>query len=158
MTASPNRSRANPPGRRGGKVLSTLHTRTSTGQPLGLVRAPQRYRAKRQRDNIYSITTPDIRRLARRGGVKRISFGVYHEARLALRGFLSDVSCCTVELTEGLEGLYSLCRVGKEEDCNCLRRYVCLEKERETGLGFRRCLETVLEKEGSELIKLKAKV
>lgn len=87
---SPTRARANPPSRRGGKVISTAHTRTSIGQPLGLARVPQRHRFK-QKDTILGITTPEIRRLARRGGVKRIGFGVYHEARVSLRRFLSEV-------------------------------------------------------------------
>lgn len=45
--------------------------------------------AKRHRkvvtDNIYGITKPDIRRLARRGGVKRISAMIYGDARQALK-------------------------------------------------------------------------
>lgn len=37
------------------------------------------------------ITKSDIRRLARRGGVKRISGSVYDTTREALRGFLREV-------------------------------------------------------------------
>ena len=37
------------------------------------------------------ITKPSIRRLARRGGVKRISGSVYHETRQILRTFLSHL-------------------------------------------------------------------
>ncbi|KAI1179433.1 putative histone H4 [Nemania sp. FL0916] len=37
------------------------------------------------RDNILGITKPAIRRLARRGGVKRISGAIYDEVRTALR-------------------------------------------------------------------------
>ena len=40
------------------------------------------------RDNIRGITKPAIRRLARRGGVKRISGLVYEETRTALKDFL----------------------------------------------------------------------
>lgn len=43
------------------------------------------------RDNIQGITKPDIRRMARRGGVKRISSGVYEETRMQLRTFLEKV-------------------------------------------------------------------
>ncbi|ODQ54965.1 histone-fold-containing protein [Saitoella complicata NRRL Y-17804] len=48
------------------------------------------------RDNIMGITKPDIRRLARRGGVKRISAGIYGEVRGAMRDFLQGVlhDCC----------------------------------------------------------------
>ncbi|KAF2739068.1 histone-fold-containing protein [Polyplosphaeria fusca] len=37
------------------------------------------------RDNIHSVTKGDIRRLARRGGVKRISAMIYDDARAALK-------------------------------------------------------------------------
>ena len=43
------------------------------------------------RDNIQGVTKGDIRRLARRGGVKRISTTVYPEMRLALRSHLEKV-------------------------------------------------------------------
>ncbi|KAK8080638.1 histone H4 [Apiospora hydei] len=43
------------------------------------------------RDNINGITKPDIRRLARRGGVKRISAHVYQETRSALRAYVEMV-------------------------------------------------------------------
>jgi hypothetical protein len=40
------------------------------------------------RDNIQGITKPAIRRLARRGGVKRISGLIYEEIRSVLKTFL----------------------------------------------------------------------
>ena len=40
------------------------------------------------RDNIQGITKPAIRRLARRGGVKRISAMIYEETRGVLKSFL----------------------------------------------------------------------
>ncbi|XP_044589966.1 histone H4-like [Cotesia glomerata] len=43
------------------------------------------------RDNIQGITKPAIRRLARRGGVKRISGLVYEEIRDILQIFLKTV-------------------------------------------------------------------
>jgi histone H4 len=43
------------------------------------------------RDNIQGITKPAIRRLARRGGVKRISGLIYEETRGALMVFLTRV-------------------------------------------------------------------
>ncbi|KAK1659770.1 histone 4 [Colletotrichum godetiae] len=43
------------------------------------------------KDNIRSIGKPDIRRLARRGGVKRISYDVYNEARAAMMLFLENI-------------------------------------------------------------------
>jgi histone H4 len=43
------------------------------------------------RENIQGITKPAIRRLARRGGVKRISGDIYEEIRGVLRHFLENV-------------------------------------------------------------------
>src|SRR5688572_32232626 len=47
------------------------------------------------RDNIQGITKPAIRRLARRGGVKRISGLIYEETRGVLKIFLENVSCAS---------------------------------------------------------------
>lgn len=43
------------------------------------------------RDNIKGVTKPAIRRLARRGGVKRINGMIYDETRAVLRVFLESV-------------------------------------------------------------------
>ena len=42
-------------------------------------------------DSIKGVTKGSIRRLARRGGVKRISGPLYEEVRNVLRGFLDGV-------------------------------------------------------------------
>lgn len=51
--------------------------------------------AKRHRkilkDNIHGITKPAIRRIARRGGVKRISGLIYEDTRGVLKVFLENV-------------------------------------------------------------------
>ena len=52
------------------------------------------------RDNIQGITKPAIRRLARRGGVKRISGLVYEETRGVLKTFMESVIQDTVTYTE----------------------------------------------------------
>jgi histone H4 len=46
---------------------------------------------------LSGITKPAIRRLARRGGVKRISGLIYEETRGVLKIFLENV-CCVVAL------------------------------------------------------------
>merc|ERR1712046_177566 len=46
---------------------------------------------KTLRESILGITKPAIRRLARRGGVKRISSYIYEETRAVLRSFLENV-------------------------------------------------------------------
>ena len=55
-----------------------------------MARAAKRHR-KVLRDNIQGITKPAIRRLARRGGVKRISGLIYEETRGVLKVFLENV-------------------------------------------------------------------
>ncbi|KAK4121606.1 histone-fold-containing protein [Parathielavia appendiculata] len=71
--------------------------------------------AKRHRkiikDCIRGITKPAIRRLARRGGVKRISAGIYDEARDALKTFLTTVVRDVVTYTE-----YRNCKTATTND------------------------------------------
>uniref|UniRef100_A0A3P8V1K4 Histone H4 n=1 Tax=Cynoglossus semilaevis TaxID=244447 RepID=A0A3P8V1K4_CYNSE len=52
------------------------------------------------RDNIQGITKPAILRLARRGGVKRISGLIYEETRGVLKVFLENVIRAAVTYTE----------------------------------------------------------
>ena len=52
------------------------------------------------RDNIQGITKSAIRRLARRGGVKRISELVYEETRGVLKVFLENVIRDAITYTE----------------------------------------------------------
>ena len=73
------------------------------------------------RDNIQGITKPAIRRLARRGGVKRISGLMYEETRGVLKTFLENVAKDSVTYTEharrktvtALDVVYALKRQGK---------------------------------------------
>ena len=51
----------------------------------GLGKGGAKRHRKVLRDNIQGITKPAIRRLARRGGVKRISGLIYEEARGVLK-------------------------------------------------------------------------
>ena len=76
---------------------------------------------KVMRDNIQGITKPAIRRLARRGGVKRISGMMYEETRGVLKTFLENVVRDSVTYTEharrktvtALDVVYALKRQGK---------------------------------------------
>jgi len=73
------------------------------------------------RDNIQGITKPAIRRLCRRGGVKRISGLIYDETRVVLKVFLENVIRDAVTYTEhakrktvtGLDVIYALKRQGR---------------------------------------------
>ncbi|XP_069053963.1 histone H4-like [Lepisosteus oculatus] len=59
----------------------------------GLGKGGAKRHRKVLRDNIQGITKPAIRRLARRGGVKRISGLIYEETRGVLKVFLENVTC-----------------------------------------------------------------
>merc|ERR1712072_855909 len=70
---------------------------------------------------IMGVTKPAIRRLARRGGVKRISSLIYDETRLVLRTFLENVTRDSVTYTEhtkrktvtAIDVVYALKRQGR---------------------------------------------
>jgi len=55
---------------------------------------------KTLKDNIRGITKPAVRRLARRGGVKRISGIMYEEVRGILKSFVEGVVRDSVSYTE----------------------------------------------------------
>ncbi|KAG9390031.1 Histone H4 [Carpediemonas membranifera] len=73
------------------------------------------------RDNIQGITKPAIRRLARRGGVKRISADIYDQTRTVLKSFLENVVRDAVTYTEharrktvtSMDVVYALKRQGR---------------------------------------------
>uniref|UniRef100_A0ACD5TN69 Uncharacterized protein n=1 Tax=Avena sativa TaxID=4498 RepID=A0ACD5TN69_AVESA len=66
----------------------------------GLGKGGAKRHRKVLRDNIQGITKPAIRRLARRGGVKRISGLIYEETRGVLKIFLENVIRDAVIYTE----------------------------------------------------------
>jgi histone H4 len=80
------------------KTQSIMSGRGKGGKGLGKGGA-KRHR-KVLRDNIQGITKPAIRRLARRGGVKRISGLIYEETRGVLKVFLENVIRDAVTYTE----------------------------------------------------------
>ncbi|KAG2441581.1 hypothetical protein HXX76_003202 [Chlamydomonas incerta] len=66
----------------------------------GLGKGGAKRHRKVLRDNIQGVTKPAIRRLARRGGVKRISGLIYEEVRTVLKTFLENVIRDSVTYTE----------------------------------------------------------
>ncbi|CAK1358654.1 Histone H4 [Cercospora beticola] len=84
----------------GGKTTASSAAGGSRGLGLG-GKGLKRHR-KILRDNILGITKGSIRRLARRGGVKRISATIYQETRTVLRKrletLLKDI-CAVVEVS-----------------------------------------------------------
>jgi len=61
------------------------------GYGTGKGKSGAKRHAKIVTENIQGITKPAIRRMARRGGVKRLSGLVYDESRRSLRVFLEQV-------------------------------------------------------------------
>ena len=105
-----------------------FHTTKTQEQCLDAARAARvsgKGGAKRHRkvlrDNIQGITKPAIRRLARRGGVKRISGLIYEETRGVLKVFLENVIRDAVTYTEharrktvtAMDVVYALKRQGR---------------------------------------------
>ncbi|KAF8170733.1 histone-fold-containing protein [Mycena galopus ATCC 62051] len=100
---------------KGGKVAQIRSASSGLGKG-----GAKRHR-KILRDNIQGITKPAIRRLARRGGVKRISGLIYEETRGVLKIFLENVIRDSVTYTEhakrktvtALDVVYALKRSGR---------------------------------------------
>ena len=100
-------------------LLLVMSGRGKGGKGLGKGGA-KRHR-KILRDNIQGITKPAIRRLARRGGVKRISGLIYEETRGVLKVFLENVIRDAVTYTEhakrrtvtAMDVVYALKRQGR---------------------------------------------
>lgn len=88
----------------------------------GLGKGGAKRHRKPLRDNIQGITKPAIRRLARRGGVKRISGLVYEETRGVLKDFVTKVIKIAATYTEhakrktmtAMDVVYALKRVQTE--------------------------------------------
>lgn len=95
----------------------------------GLGKGGAKRHRKILRDNIQGITEPAIRRLARRGGVKRISGLIYDETRGVLKLFLESVIRDSVTYTEhakrktvtSLDVIYALKRQGRTLYGVCIR-------------------------------------
>lgn len=87
----------------------------------GLGKGGAKRHRKVWRDSIQGITRPAIRRLARRGGVKRISGLIYDEIRTTLKVFIEKVMHDVVAVVENARQktvsakavVYALKRQGK---------------------------------------------
>ena len=90
-------------------------------QPTIMTLARRHRGRKILRDNIQGVTKPAIRRLARRGGVERMSGLIYEETRGVLKIFLQNVIRDAVVYTEHarrktvtpLDIVYALRRQGR---------------------------------------------
>ena len=107
---------------RGRIILTHFAEMTGRGKGgKGLGKGGAKRHRKVLRDNIQGITKPAIRRLARRGGVKRISGLIYEETRGVLKVFLENVIRDAVTYTEhakrktvtAMDVVYALKRQGR---------------------------------------------
>ena len=93
------------------------HVNLTKNRGLGRIK---RHR-KILRDSTYGITKAAIRRLARRGGVKRMSGLIYEETRGVLKVFLKNIirdaseytKCANRKTITSMDVVYALKRQGK---------------------------------------------
>ncbi len=103
-------------GAKGGKGITG-----KGGKGYGKIGAGAKRIRKNTREVILGITKPAIRRLARRGGVKRISALIYDESRVVLKSFLESIIRDSVTYTEharrktvtAMDVVYALKRQGR---------------------------------------------
>lgn len=104
------------------EVAPTMEGGAGRGKGLmGLGYGGAKRHRKILRDNAQGVTKPAIRRLARRGGVKRLGGLIYEETRGVLRVFLQNVLEDATKYTEharrktvtALDVVYALKRQGK---------------------------------------------
>ena len=99
---------------------SALGKGKGMGKGVGKVAAKRNSR-RPGRPVLEGVTKPAIRRLARRGGVKRISYYIYDYTRDVLKGFLSSVIRDAITYTEhakrktvtAMDVVYALKRQGR---------------------------------------------
>ncbi|VDM42899.1 unnamed protein product [Toxocara canis] len=104
--------------------LGDMSGRGKGGKGLGKGGA-KRHR-KVLRDNIQGITKPAIRRLARRGGVKRISGLIYEETRGVLKVFLENV----------IRDAVTYCEHAKRKTVTAMDVVYALKRQGRTLYGF----------------------
>lgn len=93
---------------------------------IGLGKGGAKRHRKVLRDNIQGIGNPALRRLARRGGVKRISGLMYEEARGVLKVFLENILRDAVTFTEH----------ARRKTVNAMDVVVALRRQGRTLYGF----------------------
>lgn len=105
-------------------TITIMSGRGKGGKGLGKGGA-KRHR-KVLRDNIQGITKPAIRRLARRGGVKRISGLIYEETRGVLKVFLENV----------IRDAVTYCEHAKRKTVTAMDVVYALKRQGRTLYGF----------------------
>jgi histone H4 len=108
----------------------------------GLGKGGAKRHRKVLRDNIAGITKPAIRRLARRGGVKRISGLIYDETRGVLKVFLEVSGACAsllglpLSLQNVIRDAVTYTEHGKRKTVTALDIVYALKRQGRTLYGF----------------------
>ncbi|CAH1767300.1 2691_t:CDS:10, partial [Entrophospora sp. SA101] len=97
-----------------GVVTNEENININNEREIGRGRGNTKRHHKILRDSIQGITKPAIKRLARRGGVKRIFGLVYEETRSVLKVFLEDVIKDAITYTEKPEPGFREIRINVE--------------------------------------------
>ena len=88
--------------------------------------AAKRMKAKNQRPMIEGITKGDIKRLARRAGVKRISYEIYSYTRDIMLGFVRQV----------LKDALTYTKSGKRKTCTGMDVVMAMKRQGKSLYGF----------------------
>ncbi|EJW77609.1 histone H4 [Wuchereria bancrofti] len=109
------------------RILTFFLTMSGRGKGgKGLGKGGAKRHRKVLRDNIQGITKPAIRRLARRGGVKRISGLIYEETRSVLKVFLENV----------IRDAVTYCEHAKRKTVTAMDVVYALKRQGRTLYGF----------------------
>lgn len=109
------------------KLLDNYEDMSGRGKGgKGLGKGGAKRHRKVLRDNIQGITKPAIRRLARRGGVKRISGLIYEEVRGVLKLFLENV----------IRDAVTYCEHAKRKTVTAMDVVYALKRQGRTLYGF----------------------
>ncbi|KHN84837.1 Histone H4 [Toxocara canis] len=107
-------------------ILTSLNMSGRGKGGKGLGKGGAKRHRKVLRDNIQGITKPAIRRLARRGGVKRISGLIYEETRGVLKVFLENV----------IRDAVTYCEHAKRKTVTAMDVVYALKRQGRTLYGF----------------------
>jgi histone H4 len=84
----------------GNAKTSTTSGKTTSGKGSGKIAAKRKAGSRSTKPLIQGITKGAIRRLARRGGVKRISYQIYEYSREVLINFMEKLVRDSITYTE----------------------------------------------------------
>ena len=110
-----------------GKVAAKGKTNVGKGKgKSGGKNMAMRKKQFQSRPTLEGITKGDIRRLARKGGVKRIAMDVYSESRDTIKGFLQHLVKSAIVYTQA----------AKRKTCHPMDVVMAMKREGRSLYGF----------------------